>query len=112
MAKKVKILKSHIRYSAQEGFCLPSWLTPYEGHARQFAALQRMQAKTSRRKAFEKRVAAAAALRREVLAVLDGLRLTYPGSRAERDYKDLYVQIKKFEAALQIAAEKQPGGLI
>lgn len=97
---KIKILKSRVRYNAQEGFCLPSWLTPYEGHARQFAALQRMQAKTSKSKAFEKRITAVAALRREVLAVLDSLYLTYPGSRAERDYKDLYLQIKQLEAKL------------
>ena len=33
--------------------------------------------------------------------MLDKLLLAYPGSRAERDYKDLDAQIRQLEAKLQ-----------
>lgn len=101
MAKKVTAKTRRYRYDRAEGYCLPSWLTPYAGHAKRFGVISRIKAATPAAKDFSRRVALLAALRQEVSAMLDKLLLAYPGSRAERDYKDLDVQIRQLEAKLQ-----------
>lgn len=88
------------RYDRVEGYCLPSWLTPYAGHERRFGVISRIKAATPNAREFGRRVSLLAALRQEVSAMLDKLLITYPGSRAERDYKDLYTQIRQLEAKL------------
>lgn len=101
MAKKATVKKCCYRYDRAEGYCLPTWLTPYAGHAKRFGIISRIKAATPNAKDFDRRVALLAALRQEVSAVLDKLLLAYPGSRAERDYKDLDAQIRQLEAKLQ-----------
>lgn len=98
MAKKTAAKTRRYRYDRAEGYCLPAWLTPYEGHAKRFGGIK---AAALDAREFGRRVALLAALRREVLVILDKLRIAYPGSRAERDYKDLDAQIRQLEARLQ-----------
>ena len=101
MTKKATVKKCRYRYDRAEGYCLPSWLTPYAGHAKRFGVISRIKAATPNAKDFSRRVALLAALRQEVSAMLDKLLLANPGSRAERDYKDLDAQIRQLEAKLQ-----------
>lgn len=101
MAKKATAKTSRYRYDRAEGYCLPTWLTPYAWHARRFGVISRIKAVTPNAKEFGRRVALLAALRQEVSAMLDKLLISYPGSRAERDYKDLNAQIRQLEAKLQ-----------
>lgn len=98
MAKKTTAKTRRYRYDRAEGYCLPTWLTPYAGHAGRFDMLK---AAAPSARELSKRVALLVALRQEVSAMLDKLLITYPGSRAERDYKDLDVQIRQLEAKLQ-----------
>ena len=98
MAKKATAKTRRYRYDRAEGYCLPTWLTPYEGHAKRFGVIKAAALNT---KEFGRRVALLAALRQEVSAMLDKLLISYPGSRAERDYKDLDAQIRQLEAKLQ-----------
>ena len=97
MAKKTTAKTRRYRYDKAEGYCLPTWLTPYAGHAGRFS---RIKVATPNTREFGRRVVLAA-LRREVSAMLDKLRISYPGSRAERDYKDLDAEIRQLEAKLQ-----------
>lgn len=101
MAKKTTAKTCRYRYDKAEGYCLPTWLTPYAGHARRFGVISRIKAATPNAKEFGRRVALLAALRQEVSVMLDKLLISYPGSRAERDYKDLNAQIRQLEAKLQ-----------
>lgn len=98
MVKKATAKTRRYRYDRAEGYCLPTWLTPYAGHAGRFGGIK---AAAPSAREFSRRVALLAALRQEVLVMLDKLRIAYPGSRAERDYKDLDVQIRQLEAKLQ-----------
>lgn len=101
MARKATAKTRRYRYDRAEGYCLPTWLTPYAGHERRFGVISRIKAATPKAKDFGRRVALLAALRQEVSAMLDKLLVAYPGSRAERDYKDLDAQIRQLEARLQ-----------
>ena len=98
MAKKATAKTRRYRYDRAEGYCLPTWLTPYEGHAKRFSGIK---AAAPSAREFSRRVALLAALQQEVSAMLDKLLISYPGSRAERDYKDLYTHIRQLEAKLQ-----------
>lgn len=98
MAKKATAKTRRYRYDRAEGYCLPTWLTPYAGHAKRFGGIK---AAALNAKEFGRRVALLAALRQEVSAMLNKLRISYPGSRAECDYKDLDAQIRQLEAKLQ-----------
>lgn len=101
MAKKACTTKTRrYRYDRAEGYCLPAWLTPYAGHERRFGVISRIKAATPKAKDYKRRVVLLSALRQEVSAMLDKLLISYPGSRAERDYKDLYTQIRQLEAKL------------
>lgn len=101
MAKKATAKTRRYRYDRAEGYCLPTWLTPYAGHAKRFGVISRIKAATPNAKDFNRCVVLLAALRQEVSAMLSRLLIAYPGSRAERDYKDLDVQIRQLEAKLQ-----------
>lgn len=100
MAKKATAKTRRYRYDRTEGYCLPTWLTPYAGHERRYGVISRIKAATPKAKDYSRCVALLAALRQEVSVMLDKLLISYPGSRAERDYKDLYTQIRQLEAKL------------
>ncbi len=94
--------KREAAYMPSEGFCLPAWLSDVGRYEQQHAALGRQgRPKKAGSASWYKRQQALCALLHDIRGQLVQLHLTYPGSRAERAYKDLYTTIRGELAALQ-----------
>lgn len=80
------------KYDHAEGYCFPTWLTLLDTDKRRFEGVLKMR---------RGKKEALLQLQADVKAVLARLLITYPGSRAERDYKDLNTQINNLLAKMQ-----------
>lgn len=94
--------KREAAYIPSEGFCLPAWLSDVGRYERQHAALGRQrQPKKAGSASWQKRQKVLCSLLSDIHSQIVQMHLTYPGSRAERAYKDLYTTIRGELAALQ-----------
>ena len=97
-----RMRKRELTCIPSEGFCLPAWLSDCGRYERQHAALGgEGQPKKAGSASWHNRQQALCVLLHDIHGELVQMHLAYPGSRAERAYKDLYTTIRGELSALQ-----------
>lgn len=100
LAKRRK--KREAVYNPSEGFCLPDWLSDIALYTQRYADIsQQAKPRKAGTASWQRRQKVLCSLLSDIHSQIVQMHLTYPGSRAERTYKDLYTTIRGELAALQ-----------